>query len=318
MTASNWAPHGAEIHKRLKPYLTESEIESFLVRKAWRHFLVTARLLVLTVALVYIPIRFENPLIWIPAGLLQGFNILGFITLLHDALHLAVFDKPRLKAHYIVGFLYAIPSGISASQFTRWHLDHHAQLGTNDKDPKRAYLTPKTVTRLYKLMYMTPFLFLIYAHASVKASEGYPAELKKKIKREKLFVYSVHAALVFFIFLNSSFYTLLRIYIFPLFFCFPIAFTINRLGQHYKIDPKNPAKWATLINGGPFVNFLHLNSNFHLEHHYFPRIPLYKLPRLNKKLQPFYKDINHHPATYHELLWGWFVLNKKPHTDWDL
>ena len=30
------------------------------------------------------------------------------------------------------------PSGISASQFTRWHLDHHAELGSDEDDPKRA------------------------------------------------------------------------------------------------------------------------------------------------------------------------------------
>ena len=29
----------------------------------------------------------------------------------------------------VLGWLYAFPSGVSRGQFTRWHLDHHAQLG---------------------------------------------------------------------------------------------------------------------------------------------------------------------------------------------
>lgn len=317
MSSGNWAIHGAEIHRRLKPFLKDDDLQTLLERKAWRHFMVTFRLLIVAGLCVYLSLNYLNPLIWIFAGLLQGFNILGFITLLHDALHMAIFDKTRKTGHYIAALLYALPSGISASQFTRWHLDHHAQLGTSDKDPKRAYLTPKVIKRLYKLRYMTPFLFLIYARASALASKEYQDTLKKKIRMEKTFVYSFHMILISLIIITSGFYSLFRIYIFPLFFCFPIAFTINRLGQHYKIDPSDPAKWGTLMNGGFFVNALHLNSNFHLEHHFFPRVPLYKLPQLNRALRPFFISIEHKPSTYRELLWGWFILNKKPHTDWN-
>ena len=40
-----------------------------------------------------------------------------------------------------------------------------------------------------------------------------------------------------------------RAYLIPVFFIFPIAFTLNRLGQHYDIDPADPAKWGTLMRG---------------------------------------------------------------------
>ena len=63
---------------------------------------------------------------------------------------------------------YAIPSGISASQFTRWHLDHHAELGSSEDDPKRHYLSPKINARWYKLLYATPALFPIYFRAARK------------------------------------------------------------------------------------------------------------------------------------------------------
>ena len=69
-----------------------------------------------------------------------------------------------------------------------------------------------------------------------------------------------------------------RAYVVPVFFVFPVAFTLNRLGQHYSIDPDDPAGWSTLMRGHWFWDFAFLNSNYHLEHHYFPGVPFYRLP----------------------------------------
>ena len=83
-----------------------------------------------------------------------------------------------------------------------------------------------------------------------------------------------------------GFYAALRTSIIPVFFVFPIAFTLNRLGQHYDIDPDDPAKWGTLMKGHWFWDFAFLNSNYHLEHHYFPGVPFYRLPALQRALVP--------------------------------
>jgi fatty acid desaturase len=107
-----------------------------------------------------------------------------------------------------------------------------------------------------------------------------------------------------------------RAYIVPVFFVFPIAFTINRLGQHYSIDPTDPAGWSTLMRGHWFSNAAYLNSNHHLEHHYFPGVPFYRLPDLQRALEPFYARKGLRWQSYGSLLWGWFVENQHPHTDW--
>ena len=65
-----------------------------------------------------------------------------------------------------------------------------------------------------------------------------------------------------------------------------------------------------------FWDIAFLWSNYHLEHHYFPRVPFYNLRRLHFMLQPFYAEFGVRPTTYRRLLWGWFVLNKPPHADW--
>ena len=65
-------------------------------------------------------------------------------------------------------------SGISASQFTRWHLDHHDNLGSWEDDPKRHWLSPKRNARWFKLLYCTPALIPIYFRAAASEARSYP------------------------------------------------------------------------------------------------------------------------------------------------
>ena len=181
-----------------------------------------------------------------------------------------MFERPRPLATRILGLLYATPSGISASQFTRWHLDHHAELGSDEDDPKRHHLSPKVNARWFKLLYATPALFPIYFRAARKETVTYPAELQRTIGVERKVSIAAHLLAIAALWYFFGFYAALRTSIIPVFFIFPIAFTLNRLGQHYDIDPNDPAKWGTLMKGHWFWDFAYLNSNYHLEHHYFP------------------------------------------------
>ena len=85
-----------------------------------------------------------------------------------------MFRHRRPVAYRWLGLLYAAPSAISASQFKRWHLDHHDELGSATEDPKRAHLSPKRNARWLKFLYLTPALFAIYMRAAKTAAKRYP------------------------------------------------------------------------------------------------------------------------------------------------
>jgi len=265
-------------------------------------------------------ILFHDQPLWIAAPLivLQGFTFFNMTTLLHEVVHSAVFRKTNPPAERALGLLYAITSGISASQFTRWHLDHHDGLGTNDEDPKRHWLSPKRNARWFKLLYCTPALMPIYFRAAAQEVKTYPAALRQTIARERtatiVIQLSIGAALYYF----GGMGAMLRVWFLPYFLVFPVAFTINRLGQHYCIDPTNPLKWSTVMKPSGIWDFLFVYSNYHAEHHYFPRVPFYNLRKLHMILRPMYTELDIKPRTYREIIWKWFVLNKAPHTNWDL
>ncbi len=103
---------------------------------------------------------------WPLGALVAGWGAFNCTVLLHEALHRNVFSGPSPRLYTLVEWCYALPTAISPAQFTRWHLDHHAQLGSPDLDPKRHRLSPKRNERLLKFLYFTPALFVIYFRAA--------------------------------------------------------------------------------------------------------------------------------------------------------
>ena len=190
-------------------------------------------------------------------------------------------------------------------------------LGSFEEDPKRHWLSPKRNARWLKALYFTPALFPIYFRAAAQETRTYEPELQQRIKRERLatiaFQLGVLAAIAFI----GGPYIAWKLYMVPVFFVFPVAFALNRLGQHYAIDPDDPAKWSTLVKGSWFWDTVFLFSDYHLEHHYFPGVPFYNLGRVQKLLMPFYEQRGVTPHGYGELIWNWLVLNRKPHSKWE-
>src|SRR6185436_1216525 len=154
--------HIDDLPRRLLDAVPSQELRTFHARSGWRHLSIALRQAALGAACLCGMIVFDEPWIWLPLAAVQGTVILSFIILLHEVVHETVFQKRRPGLLRFLGLCYALPSSISASQFTRWHLDHHKGLGSPTEDPKRAHLSPKRNARWYKALYMTAGLFPIY------------------------------------------------------------------------------------------------------------------------------------------------------------
>src|SRR3954466_2800233 len=160
-------------------------MQAFHVKNAARHLAIAARQFTILALTTWGLIAFSRPLLWVPLALVQGFTVFNFTVLLHEVVHHTIFARRRPGAERALGWLYAVPSGISATQFTRWHLDHHAELGSSDDDPKRHHLSPKRNARWFKLLYCTPALFPIYFRAARNESATYPPSVQARIARER-------------------------------------------------------------------------------------------------------------------------------------
>jgi fatty acid desaturase len=313
-----YSQHAAALRAELGRAISRDQMRALHTKTPARHFVIAARQFAMLGLATWGLVHFTQPLIWIPLAFVQGFTVFNFTILLHEVLHHTVFETRHPRIERALALVYATPSGIAASQFTRWHLDHHAELGSSEDDPKRHWLSPKRNARWYKLLYATPALFPIYFRAARHETITYPADLQRTIAWERQVSILFHLSAIALLWWAFGFDAALRAHLIPVFFVFPIAFTLNRLGQHYDIDPTDPAKWGTLLKGNWFWDFAFIYSNYHLEHHYFPGVPCYHLPALQRALGPFYAGRHMRWQTYRGLIYGWIVENKTPHTDWSL
>ena len=314
----SYARSASPLRRELGNVLSQDVLKRLHQRRPWLHFGVVLRQFLLLFASGWVAFHFSQPWIWIPVAILEGFIIFNFTVLLHEQVHEAIFPGRHPRLLRFLGMLYAVPSGISASQFHRWHMDHHENLGSATEDPKRAHLSPKRNARWYKLLYMTPALIPIYFSAARKENLGYSRELRRRIAGERTLTIAVHLAVFGVLFWIGGLLPVVRAYLIPYLLVFPVAFTLNRLGQHYRIDPTDPRKWSTRVDGNPFWHFLFLWSNFHLEHHYFQNVPFYNLPELNRILRPYFADHGIENHGYGEILRDWILHYRAPHTIWDL
>jgi fatty acid desaturase len=313
-----YSQHASALRAELGEAIPRDVLRRLHQRSAARHLLVALRQFALLAVCTWALVRFSHPLVWLPLALVQGLTVFNFTVLLHEVVHHAVFARRRPAAERWLGLAYAVPSGISATQFTRWHLDHHAELGSPEHDPKRHHLSPKINARWYKLLCATPALFPIYFRAAGREASTYPGDVRRRIAAERRLAIAAHLAVLGAIGWLGGFGAAARAYLVPVFFVFPMAFALNRLGQHYDIDPADPAKWGTLMRGHWFWDAAFLNSNYHLEHHYFPGVPFYRLPSLQRVLTPFFERRGFRWHSYGSLLRGWLFENRAPHTNWAL
>lgn len=312
----HYADHTRGLRHELSESLPIEELRALHQRRPVLHFAVAAGLVAVLVAALAGAALFTEWYLWIPCAVLAGFAIFNFTVLLHEAVHRTVFESASPRANRLVSLAWALPSGISATQFTRWHLDHHSELGSDLDDPKRHWLSPKRNVRWLKLLYFTPALFFIYFRAARQETGSYPADLQKVITRERNLTIAFHVLVGATVAFAAGWDVAFRAWFTPYFLVFPIAFALNRLGQHYDIDPDDPVKWSTMVRGSRFWDVVYLCSNYHLEHHYFPGVPLYNLPKLQRMLMPFYERHGVQPRTYGSLLWGWLIENQPPHRRW--
>jgi fatty acid desaturase len=298
--------------------LVKERLRALHVVSGLRHAIVVARQFAALAVASWVVLRFgDRWYAWIPASVAIGFLVFGFLNLLHEVVHRTVFSIRQSRWNRVLGVVYGTLGGLSASQFSRWHLDHHDALGTDDRDPKSAYLTPKIVRRWYKALYITPALFPIYFRAAARAAAGYEPALRRRIQIERAVTTAFHLGLATALWITLGPAAALKLHLLPVFVVFPFAFTINRLGQHYDVNPDDPAAWGTLMRRSPlWWDRIFLWTNYHLEHHYFPRVPMYRLPALRRELEPFFAQRGIRPRSYGGLLWDWFVRNKTPHTNW--
>lgn len=200
--------------------------------------------------------------------------------LAHEGHHALLFRGRA--ANHLASLLLCAPLLHGPTAYRVLHEQHHWHLGgPGDPDEYRNYTTSR---RSLWALHWTRLLFGTWIYIELIPIVGF-RRAGAQDRRRILAEYALLLPAWFALFVLVPLPILLQVWLLPgLFVCYFSA--IRALAQHALAEPADPLLASRSVHSGRVVSFLLLNENYHLEHHLFPEVPSYALPRLRALLAP--------------------------------
>ncbi len=176
--------------------------------------------------------------------------------------------------------------------FTECHRRHHRYLGDPELDPDewhykdgRGWMFPRIAT------FAVRFTWLSLVR--------YGAQARNRVLRELAFNLTTMAAIAAAFAWYGRFDLYLLIVVAPMLLLTVVINPISRGYEHYPMatlghdcDGRLDLARNTITVTSPTISLLWANINYHVEHHVYPAVPFYHLPRLHRLLEgrPYQRD----------------------------
>ncbi len=263
----------------------------------------------LIAATIYLCQRYWNPMLYILAVAFIGSRQHALLVLMHDGVHYRLL-RNRWLNDWMSEVVLAWPHLVTARQYRKNHFAHHKYLNTaQDPDLKRragdpVWVFPQTVQNLSKTLFRDATGLnapaMLKLAVSVAAADSVPAGFLA-------LRYGFYAAALGIIAYAGALEGFALYWIVPMFTWLVMIMRIRSIAEHHAIEigapktayPRTRTTQATLIER---IFLAPKNVNFHIEHHFFPSVPFYRLPELHAILmtKPGYREGAHVTRTY----WG--------------
>jgi fatty acid desaturase len=203
----------------------------------------------------------------------------AFYLLSHEGHHHLLFRGRRLN--HAANIALCLPLLHSPSAYRVLHQLHHRFLGgPGDPDEYRNYTDDPRLRWMLQWIRLTMGTLVYMPLIPVVAWRR--AERVDRIAMA--LEYSGMAAVWLIVFAGVPLRILLQVWLIPGVLVGYIS-AVRALAQHALTDGDDPLLASRSVQSNPIVSFLLLNENYHLEHHLFPEIPSYNLPRLRVLLR---------------------------------
>jgi len=215
---------------------------------------------------------------WMVAAgvVLMGFAMNTLGILIHEGLH-GLLAKSSF-ANRFWRFLCGVPLLVSASAYRKTHTDHHFEFGRRmDYGTYRQHLgKPVLVWGAYLLqLFLGSVLYILLI--PILGMRGASNKVRVAIVIEMILI----AGFVVWLVQSFSVQNLLTYWIGPSVVMMALT-NIRGLASHALGDPEDIYLSSRTVRSNPFVRFLFLHENYHLEHHLFPQVPSYHLGRAHR------------------------------------
>jgi fatty acid desaturase len=220
------------------------------------------------------------PTAWVklPGILASGIVLHALGVLMHDSVH-GVLSNRRGPNRWL-GVACTLPVFLSRSAYRAYHLPHHRHErdGCDVDEFENATRHPallKLILVGWSLVGGFYYLFHIPFHA-FRLGDG---EARRNIVEEYLLAAALYATLFRLVPLP----VLLQVWLLPALATIKMA-ELRGWTEHLFTPGDTPERAARTITSNRMVSLSMLNLNYHLDHHLFPGVPWYNLPRLHTLL----------------------------------
>jgi fatty acid desaturase len=202
----------------------------------------------------------------------------AFYLLSHEGHHSLLFRSRRLN--HAVNVALCVPLLHAPSAYRVLHELHHRYLGgPGDPDEYRNYTASARLRWTLQWVRLTMGTLVYMPLIPVVAWRRAETSVRPRIAIE----YAGMIAIWIAVFAIVPIGILLQVWLIPGVVVGYIS-AVRALAQHALTDPHDPLLASRSVRSNPIVSFLLLNENYHLEHHLFPEVPSYNLPRLRARL----------------------------------
>lgn len=298
MTTTGEKFHKDERHRKsLSPGLVK-ELTQQDDRKAWLGLVEIYGAIVLLIALA---LWAWHPLTIIPLMFLIATRQQACFVIAHDAAHYRLFRNRALND--IAGRITGGIVGISMPTYRVTHRLHHNHL-YEKQDPDvplnagyprgRAYLLTKLFKDLFGRTAFMTYRYFFGAPAINEDSDGAnrplndtSPRLRAAARTDRWWVLGFHIAASLAAWASGSLLEYLLLWVLPLLTFLQPILRLRAICEHGAVSDFSSPLTAARTNIGPrwlmWLFFPH-HVNFHIEHHMYPSIPFYNLPRAHQEM----------------------------------
>ncbi len=251
----------------------------------------------------------RNWAVYLLAIVVIGSRQHALAILVHDAAHYRMF-KNRTANNLVADLFCAFPVGLSTSLYRRFHLDHHRYTNTPD-DPEQREMKGDDDWSWPKMRREIMLLFLkdvtgansakimkiigTFSPARNFFRQKNHVPLLTPLERGSFLLFLV-CAVSLVTAVGGWFYAAV-LWFLPSATVLSWIFRMRAIGEHTGVEKTNELDGTRFTEATRLERWLisPFNINYHLDHHLFPSVPWYNLPRLHRRLlqEPEYREKAH-------------------------
>ena len=290
MQTLNSMPAPIDHPNKLKGLVSRDTLKSFHEVDTLRGILSVIKEWTLIMVTAYLCERYFYWPLYIFAVIFIGARLLALGLIMHESVHNLI-SKNKTLNDFVAELFCAWPLFISMRSYRVKHLAHHKWLNT-EKDPD---YVAKTDENWNFPMSPKKFIKIIFTQISgLGVFETFRVMSSKQMKIEKAKTplwYHISRILFYVIVITSFIYLdkellLVKYWIIPFATWTQFANRLRRIAEHSGIKDKHLAMQTRTTKHSYLMRLLLVpkNISYHCEHHLYPGIPYYHLPKVHNQL----------------------------------